>query len=350
LISPSGAVTRDAAMTSHDARKSCSAIPRVSVVVPTCGRPALLQRCLAAVAAQHLDSKDFEVVVVDDRPGRDPATEQAVRRLEEAPGGHPSFRYLVNPGPHGPAAARNLGWRAARASIIAFTDDDTQPEPDWLGAGLQAMDSRLAAVTGRIVVPLPAAPTDYERDAGGLARAEFATANCFCRKSTLLQVGGFDERFRLAWREDSDLQFRIMEAGGLIGHSAQAVVVHPVRPAGWGVSLRQQRKVMYDALLFRNHPRLYRARIRSGARWDYYATVAALVAAVAAAALSQPWLSLFCLALWFTLTLRFCAYRLRGTARTPAHVAEMLLTSALIPPVALFWRLVGAVRFRTAFV
>jgi GT2 family glycosyltransferase len=321
----------------------------LTVVVPTCGRPALLERCLAALAAQDLDPGCFEVVVVDDRPGRDVATQGLVHRLASASGDAPLFRYLANCGPHGPAAARNVGWRAARASIIAFTDDDTQPSPGWLRAGLDAMeDVRLAAVTGRIVVPLPAAPTDYERDAGGLARSEFVTANCLCRKSILLQVGGFDERFRLAWREDSDLQFRIMEAGGLIGHSATMVVVHPVRPAGWGVSLRQQRKIMYDALLFRKHPRLYRSRIRPGPRWDYYATVGTLVAAMVAAALAQPVPALLFLALWIAQTLRFCVRRLRGTARTPAHVAEMLITSALIPPVALFWRLVGALRFRAA--
>jgi hypothetical protein len=48
---------------------------------------------------------------------------------------------------------------------------------------------------------------------------------------------------------------------------------------------------------------------------------------------------------WVGLTGRFCARRLRGTSRAPGHVAEMVVTSALIPPLAVFWRVRGAVRF-----
>lgn len=315
---------------------------RVSVVIATCGRPALLARCLAALRRQDLDEGSFEIVVVDDLPGGCERTHVAIKRHTGA------IRYVPNPGPHGPAAARNRGWHAARAPIVAFTDDDTVPAPDWLRAGLAALAPTLAAVSGRIVVPLPPEPTDYERDAAGLSRAEFATANCFCRKAVLEVVGGFDERFRLAWREDSDLQFRILAAGGRIGHAPTAVVEHPVRPAGWGVSLRQQRKAMYEALLYRNHPRRYRERIRAHPRWDYYATVASLVAGLAFAIAGAFAMALACFALWGLLTARFALQRLRGTARTPSHRLEMIVTSALIPPLALFWRLVGMLKFRAA--
>src|SRR5690606_30571680 len=116
-------------------------------------------------------------------------------------------------GRHGPAAARNVGWRAARCEVVAFTDDDCIPDPGWLAAGTRAVEQGFAAATGRVVVPLPDAPTDYERDAAGLARAEFVTANCFCRRSVLEALGGFDERFSAAWREDSDLHFALLRAG-----------------------------------------------------------------------------------------------------------------------------------------
>jgi hypothetical protein len=49
------------------------------------------------------------------------------------------------------------------------------------------------------------------------------------------------------------------------------------------------------------------------------------------------------------MTALFCLKRLRGTRHSPSHIAEMALTSALIPLLALFWRLAGALRFRTAF-
>jgi len=161
------------------------------------------------------------------------------------------------------------------------------------------------------------------------------------RRELLERIGGFDEGFRMAWREDSDLHFRLLRCGARIARAPLAVVVHPVRPAPWGVSLRQQRKVMFDALLFKKHRELYRRRIRAGARWDYYATVGALVAAVLG---FTPGL-----VLWAILTGRFFVQRMRGASRRPGHVLEMLVTSMLIPPLAVFWRLAGMLRYRVAF-
>jgi GT2 family glycosyltransferase len=286
--------------------------PYVSVVVPTCGRADLLARCLEALENQTLPRSRYEIIVADDSELRS-----------------------------GPAAARNRGWRKARAPIVAFTDDDTVPAHDWLERGLEAMKEDIDAASGRIVMPIPATPTDYERDAQGLERSEFVTANCFVRRRVLERLGGFDEGFRMAWREDSDLHFSLLKSGARLAHAPRAVVVHPVRPAGWAVSMRQQRKVMYDALLFKKHRALYRARIRAGARWDYYVIVASLAAALAG---SMP-----AAVLWALLTGRFFLQRMRGTSKRPAHVVEVLVTSALIPPLAVFWRLAGALRYRVAF-
>jgi GT2 family glycosyltransferase len=285
---------------------------KVSVVVPTCGRPALLQRCLAALENQTLAREAYEVIIVDDS------------RLRS-----------------GPAAARNRGWVQAKAPIVAFTDDDTEPARDWLECGLEAMKDDVDAISGRIVMPIPEQPTDYERDAQGLERAEFVTANCFVRRHVLERLRGFDEDFKLAWREDSDLHFRLLQCGARLVHAPRAVVVHPVRPGSWGVSLKQQRKVMFDALLFKKHRRLYRERIRAGARWDYYLITACLVLMLAGSG--------FAAALWLLLTGRFFLHRMRGASRRPGHVLEMLVTSALIPPLAVFWRFAGALRYRVAF-
>ena len=53
--------------------------------------------------------------------------------------------------------------------------------------------------------------------------------------------------------------------------------------------------------------------------------------------------------LWLVLTGRFCARRLRQTSRAPRHIAEMVVTSMLIPPLSLYWRLCGAMKFRVWF-
>ncbi|HVJ31351.1 MAG TPA: glycosyltransferase family 2 protein, partial [Gammaproteobacteria bacterium] len=235
---------------------------------------------------------------------------------------------------------------AALSNVVAFTDDDTVPSPDWLRAGLAELDAGCDAVAGRVVMPIPPRPSDYERDAARLADAEFVTANCFVSVAMLEAVGGFDQRFELAWREDSDLHFGLLAHGAAVRRAPRALVVHPVRAARWGVSLAQQRKVVFDALLYKKHRHLYRQRIRRRPRLDYYAAVAALFGAVAAFAVEATAVAVAAAAVWLALTLRLAARRLAGTRRTWRHVGEMLVTSAAIPPLAVFWRIVGAIRYR----
>jgi GT2 family glycosyltransferase len=323
--------------------------PRISVVVPTYRRADLLERCLAALARQNLPGRQFEIIVVHDGPSTSMRRFAAHwrRRLSRTSG--PVLRYRAPP--HGgPAAARNAGWRIARAPIVAFTDDDTVPDPHWLAAALDVFSAcGIDAAWGRIAIPLGLAPTDYELDAARLAHAEFATANCFCRKRALHAIGGFDERFEIAWREDSDLFFRLLASGARVVHLPCAVVEHPVRPAPWGISLAQQRKILFDALLFKKHRSVYRQRIRGTPRWDYYLIVAALTAAAAAAALDAGEAAFAAGAVWCVLTARFCLARIRPARKCLSHIAEIVVTSALIPPVAVFWRAVGAVRFGVVF-
>ena len=307
--------------------------PDVSVVIPTFGRPLLLERCLVALLRQEPGGPSFEVVIVDD--GHDEATRERVERVAS-----PRVRYLRSGRrAGGPAAARNVGWRAARARLIAFTDDDTEPASDWLRHGVAALRrGPVDAAAGQVCVPVGERPRDHELQTAGLATAEFVTANCFVRRDALDRIGGFDERFRLAWREDSDLQFSLLAAGLRIVRAREAVVRHPVRPVGWGDSLRQQRKVFFDALLFKKHPRFYRARIRSTPRWDYYAIVALLGLGVGCALAGSRTLAGISLTGWAALTGVLLWRRLRGASLAPGHVAEILATSIAIPPAAVFWR------------
>jgi GT2 family glycosyltransferase len=335
-------------MDTTSATDAATATLGVSVVVPTCGRLDLLDRCLDALTRQTLDASRYEIIIVDDEPSHNTLHLVAGWRARTALRG-PRLVYLSNAGTHGPAAARNRGWQVAQAPVIAFTDDDTVPANNWLASGLDAFADGVDALCGRIEMPLPARPTDYQRDARKLETAEFVTANCFCRKSVLDALGGFDERFTVPWREDSDLHFRLLEMRATIVHAPQALVVHPVRPAPWGVSLLQIKKIAFDALLYKKHPELYRKKIRSAPRWDYYLTVAALLTALAGLAAGSSVVAGAGCAAWVALTTRLCARRLAGTAKTPSHIAEMIVTSALIPPLAVFWRIAGAIRYRVRF-
>ncbi|MFD2351744.1 glycosyltransferase family 2 protein [Nonomuraea ferruginea] len=170
----------------------------ITVVIPTIGRPSL-RATLAALA-------DVPVVVADDRPG-------AAEPLEVSGGVR-----VVRSGGRGPAAARNAGWRAADTPWVAFLDDDVVPSPGWARAAwkdLVDLPEDVGGSQGRITVPLPSGrrPTDGERHTAGLVDADWPTADMAYRRSALERVGGFDERFPRAYREDADLALRVRRAG-----------------------------------------------------------------------------------------------------------------------------------------
>ncbi|MVW73189.1 MULTISPECIES: glycosyltransferase family 2 protein [unclassified Bordetella] len=319
-------------------------VPLVSVVVPTYRRMDLLTRCLEALSAQHFPRDSFEIIVCDD------GCHDTTRRLvDEWPRHHPSaprMRYIAVADTQGPAGARNRGWQAAHGEIIAFTDDDTIPAPDWLGQGLQAMTAGVAAVTGVTEMPLPNPPTDYERDAAGLTRSEFITANLFVRRSALVDVGGFDTRYTMAWREDSDLHFALLKHGYRIERAPAARVLHPVRPFGFAAGLGMQKKVMFDMLLRRKYPDLYHAHIRKHLPRFYLCVTAAFVSAVLLALLGHLRIASIAGGIWAVLTGWFFYKRLQGTRHTLRDVADLLITSVCIPVLSITWRVVGLIRFQ----
>ncbi|MCZ8409049.1 glycosyltransferase [Achromobacter dolens] len=320
-------------------------VTAVSVVVPTFRRPALLARCLSALARQEFARDGYEVLVCDDAASA--ATRRQVEALRREWDGRPALRYLAVSGTRGPAGARNLGWRSAKAEIIAFTDDDTIVHPDWLWQGVQALeaDADTAAVAGVTDMPLPQPPSDYERDAAGLTRSEFITANCFVRRAALVAVGGFDPRYTLAWREDSDLHFALLDHGLTVRRAHQARVTHPMRPVAFGAGLGMQKKVMFDMLLRKKYPLLYRSRVHPRAPRLYLAITASAVCALALAALGQRAGAWAAAALWLALSVGFFLRRLRGTRWTLRNVMDLALTSACIPVLSIGWRAVGLLRF-----
>jgi GT2 family glycosyltransferase len=318
----------------------------VTVVVPTYRRRDLLARCLDALCQQTLSSASYEVVVCDDEPN-DNTKELVLAHAARA--GVPRMRYAPVRGTQGPAAARNVGWKLAKAPVVAFTDDDTVPDSAWLSNGLAAMNPQVDAIAGAIVVPIPTVPSDYELDASHLQDAEFATANCMVRRDVLEKVGGFDPRYTMAWREDSDLHFALLEHGCRIVRVPAAVVVHPLRPARYAQAITAQRKIMFDTLLFKKYPRLYREKIRRHLPWRYLFTAGLAAVAIVALLLDEWPVMAMAGALWLALTLAFVAKRLKGTRRDSSHIAETLITSIAIPPLSIAWRIVGSLKFRKGF-
>ncbi len=319
--------------------------PRVSVVIPTGHEVDLLDRCVDALLGQTLPGREFEILVVDN--GGSHHTQQFVAMWSaRALSRGLVVRYLVNCSGHGDAASRNLGVRSALAPVIAFTSEQAVPSPTWLAQGMEQIAGGADVVCGRVEAPVPKRPTDYQRDAARLETAEFACANCFIRKALFDAVGGFDESFAQASYEDNDLHFRLLDIGATFVRAPHAMVIYPVQPAPWGISLLQLNKLVFDALLYKKHPQRYRQTIQAAINWRDYAIVAALLVLIGAMLAGVTVLAWIASAAWLVLTAMLCARRLHGTSRRFSHVIEVIVTSTLLPPVTVFWRLAGAIRYR----
>ncbi|GAB3928480.1 glycosyltransferase family 2 protein [Larkinella terrae] len=319
----------------------------ISVVIPTYQRPRLLERCLQALMRQRFPANQFEVIVVDD--GADPETRRVVdgaARQSAVP-----FTYLAQTERRGPAAARNRGWRAANGTVIAFTDDDCIPDEDWLAVAAKDFLNGAKAVSGQVRVPRHDPPTEAEKTVALLETAEFVTANCFCRRSVLEQIGGLDERFDIAWREDSDLQFRLLKLGVTIVKNRNAIIVHPCRTSPWWASLKDERRNAYDALLYKQHTRLFRDRIPMYRRLVtlYYIFVFSFLLGILCWLSYHQQASAICLIIWTICLSALIQRRLRGTAWSVRQIGQTLLKALLTPFLSVYWRLYGAVKYRTLF-
>jgi GT2 family glycosyltransferase len=203
--------------------------PRISVVVPTRGRPAALAACLAALARSTLDAEALELVVVGDGDDVAPPPQGAGGR----------FPLVWRPQPQGgPAAARNHGARVARAPVLAFTDDDCRPAPDWAERMAERVERDPAAlVAGAVRNGLPRnlwssasqlvldVVVDMYNGRPGLPG--FApSSNIAMRRETFTAAGGFDERFRTAAGEDREFCDRCFAKGHPLVLEPAAVVEH----------------------------------------------------------------------------------------------------------------------------
>ena len=268
--------------------------PDLSVVVPTRDRPATLGRCLKALARQEIE---LEVIVVDDASRDREAVIESLRRLPQA--------RLVRASGRGPAAARNLGVQAATADLVAFVDDDCEPQPGWAGrlAGA-AVDTGIAA--GSTVSPPGAtalvsaaqAITNHlqldSRDRTG--RLRFAPTCNLAARRELLETIPFDAGYSRAGGEDRDWCARALAAGHEIEYVPEAVVVHSP-DLDVGGFIRQQYRYGRGAARFRAggedrrlaRPRFYAGLVRAGFRGGKGAGLAVIAAqgATAAGVLSE---------------------------------------------------------------
>lgn len=243
----------------------------MSVVVPTRDRAERLGRLIASLKRQDLPRGDFEVIVVDD--GSSDST-QALLAAEAARGDLAlTVRRREQAG--GPAAARNEGWRAARAPLVAFTDDDCVADPGWLEAGLEAAAASPGAIVQGRTDPDPGELEDYGPFSHTLHIPEptpwFETCNVFYPRDLLEQLGGFDDRsFSKPVGEDADLAWRGIEAGAQHAFAADARVFHAVLDLGPIGRIRQATLRSDAAAAMARHPELHRRHVWRRVFWDQH--------------------------------------------------------------------------------
>jgi mycofactocin system glycosyltransferase len=267
------------------------AAAEVTFVIPVCDGGEALTRLVGGLVAGGA------VIVVDDGSG-----DGSPQRARAA-----GARVISNPGPPGPAAARNAGLAAAKTGLVAFLDADCLSPGDWAAslAPILEEDPELAIVAPRVRgLPGAGAIARYETGYSPLdqgaepslvgpgRRVGFVpSAALLARREALLAVGGFDHRLRVG--EDVDLVWRLIEAGWRVRYAPEAEVFHLPRTSLVGLA---RQRVAYGgsaAVLDARHPGAA-APLRAGwrtlavwgaaAAWGWRGGVATATASVLAIA------------------------------------------------------------------
>jgi glycosyltransferase involved in cell wall biosynthesis len=198
---------------------------KVSVVIPAFNSEKTLGACLAALQNQTVPADSVEIIVIDDG-----STDNTPKIAREH-----NVRYVFQAN-RGPAAARNHGARLATGEFLLFTDADCEPLPDWIEQMIKPFDDpEIVAVKGAYL-------TRQTHLAPRFAQQEFEdrydlletaksidmvdTYSAAFRRTVFNEMNGFDESFPKANNEDTELSYRLVDAGHKLAFNRQALVYH----------------------------------------------------------------------------------------------------------------------------
>jgi glycosyltransferase involved in cell wall biosynthesis len=255
----------------------------VSVVVASHARHLRLRWLLNALEEQTLARGSWELIVVHDYDA-----ETALRVIDRHPlAADGVLRHrAIEPGTGSPARQRNIGWRLARASLVAFTDDDCRVDGRWLEELVEAASRAPGQVVQGATRPEPlewevsAAPhvrTLHVEPVGPFAQ----TANILYPRELLERLGGFDERAVAG--EDVGLSLRARAAGAAVVAAPEAVAYHAIESHTLPGIIRQNLKWRHLAYLVKLHPEI-RRELTLRVFWDgEHLAVTAFLAGLAGA-------------------------------------------------------------------
>ena len=173
----------------------------MDVVIPTFRRPEALASCLKSLEKQTMAPASIEVI-------DDSETD------------------------YGPGVSRNIGWKRGSGRYVAFIDDDCLAEQDWIES-LQRVfsENEIGGIEGGITTTDENGEKIDFNPPNRFRWNRFKTANLAVRRDVLEEIGGFDERYHMH-REDTDLAWRVIDAGFKMAWVPQCRVHHP-EPLGW---------------------------------------------------------------------------------------------------------------------
>ncbi len=233
--------------------------PKISVITCFYNAEKTLKEFLKGISNQTF--RDFELILVDNG-----STDNSIKMIKDFVEKSDLDVKLVYESLRGPSFARNKGLDYAKGEIIAFTDADCVPHPDWLKEILNALQN-VDAVAGKIrgfraqnliqkflnlfflTTPdkdkLFYKPKKFE---GG-----FPTSNFSVKKSVFERIGKFDVSFAKNFGDDFDFVFRFYKAGYKLRYTTKALVYHIHRDNFFSMWKQAFRIGLSHALLLKKH-------------------------------------------------------------------------------------------------
>ena len=235
---------------------------RLSVVIPTYNRRNILPRCIKALEEQVAASPDYEILIVDDG-----STDGTVNQISDYIERIGLNIRLLHQNHSGPAAARNLGIKEASGDLVLFIGDDIIAAPDLLIRHTEWHDmhsNENLALLGYVTwsPEIEITPFMHWLENGGpqfkywsitnpedVFWGHLVTANISFKRHFLLENGLFDEDFRYASYEDTELGYRLHRKGFRIVYNRKAVGYH-YHPTTIDDAIKRMRNVAISKKIF----------------------------------------------------------------------------------------------------